>query len=115
MSKHSPRAALTVTTTAIAIALTPAGCGRSGPNPSNRATTTNDNSPPRQGEAAMSWLDTVGWIGSILLVLSPLQTSVTRLRRPNHAATIMLTGYNTIIGVPITAMNLALVAINSFV
>lgn len=63
----------------------------------------------------MSWLDTVGWIGSILLVLSPLRTSVTRLRRPNHAATIMLTGYNTIIGVPITAMNLALVAINSFV
>ncbi|MDO8120897.1 hypothetical protein Q6346_06160 [Isoptericola sp. b490] len=61
----------------------------------------------------MPWLETIGWAGSALLVLSLVQTRVMRLRVLNTVACGVLIGYNAALGVwPMVAMNVVLVLIN---
>ena len=61
----------------------------------------------------MAWVEAIGWIGSVLLVVSLLQTRVLRLRVLNTVAALVLVAYNSIIGVwPMVAMNVAIVVIN---
>ena len=61
----------------------------------------------------MAWVEAIGWIGSVLLVVSLLQTRVLRLRVLNTVAALVLVAYNAIIGVwPMVAMNVAIVVIN---
>ena len=63
----------------------------------------------------MSWLDALGWFGSALLVFSLLQTRVLRLRILNTVACVILTAFNSLVGVwPMVAMNVVLAAINLF-
>jgi hypothetical protein len=58
-------------------------------------------------------VEAIGWIGSVLLVVSLLQTRVLRLRVLNTVAGIVLVAYNAIIEVwPMVAMNVAIVIIN---
>ncbi len=58
-------------------------------------------------------MEAIGWIGSVLLVVSLLQTRVLRLRVLNTVAGIVLVAYNAIIEVwPMVAMNVAIVIIN---
>lgn len=61
----------------------------------------------------MPILEIIGWFGSVLLVVSLLQTRVMRLRVLNSAASAVLVGYNAALGVwPMVAMNAVLVCIN---
>ncbi len=61
----------------------------------------------------MAWVEAIGWIGSVLLVISLLQTRVLRLRVLNTVAGVVLIVYNGIIEVwPMVAMNVAIVIIN---
>jgi hypothetical protein len=61
----------------------------------------------------MSWLDAVGWIGSVLLVVSVMQARVLRFRVLNLLACVVLTGFNAALGIwPMVAMNIALTLIN---
>jgi hypothetical protein len=61
----------------------------------------------------MPILEIIGWFGSVLLVVSLLQTRVMRLRVLNSAASAVLVGYNAALGVwPMVAMNAVLVVIN---
>jgi hypothetical protein len=61
----------------------------------------------------MAWVEAIGWIGSVLLVVSLLQTRVLRLRVLNTVAALVLVAYNAIIEVwPMVAMNVAIVVIN---
>jgi len=61
----------------------------------------------------VAWVEAIGWIGSVLLVVSLLQTRVLRLRVLNTVAALVLVAYNSIIGVwPMVAMNVAIVVIN---
>lgn len=63
----------------------------------------------------MGWLDVIGWLGSALLVYSVMQARVLRFRVLNLAACLVLTGYNAALEIwPMVAMNLALLAINSW-
>lgn len=56
----------------------------------------------------------IGWGGSALLVVSILQSDVTRLRILNLASCVLLVAYNSAIAVwPMAAMNLALLVINA--
>lgn len=59
-------------------------------------------------------LAVVGWGGSALLVISILQSDLTRLRILNLASCVILVGYNAAIAVwPMAAMNAALLVINA--
>lgn len=61
----------------------------------------------------MAWVEAIGWIGSVLLVTSLLQTRVLRLRVLNSVAGVILVVYNGIIEVwPMVAVNAAIVVIN---
>ena len=61
-------------------------------------------------------LEIVGWAGSVLLVVSVLQTRVMRFRVLNAGASAVLLGYNAAIEVwPMVGMNLVLVGINIWV
>jgi hypothetical protein len=61
----------------------------------------------------MSWWDAVGWIGSVLLVVSVMQARVLRFRVLNLLACVVLTGFNAALGIwPMVAMNIALTLIN---
>jgi hypothetical protein len=61
----------------------------------------------------VAWVEAIGWIGSVLLVVSLLQTRVLRLRVLNTVAALVLVAYNAIIEVwPMVAMNVAIVVIN---
>jgi hypothetical protein len=61
----------------------------------------------------VAWVEAIGWIGSVLLVVSLLQTRVLRLRVLNTVAAIVLVAYNAVIEVwPMVAMNIAIVVIN---
>jgi hypothetical protein len=61
----------------------------------------------------VAWVEAIGWIGSVLLVVSLLQTRVLRLRVLNTVAGVVLIFYNAIIEVwPMVAMNVAIVIIN---
>lgn len=61
----------------------------------------------------MVWVEVVGWVGSVLLVASLLQTRVLRLRILNTFAAAVLVAYNAVISVwPMVAMNAAIIVIN---
>lgn len=61
------------------------------------------------------WFDILGWTGSLLLVISILQTRIDRLRWLNLAACAVLIVYNAwLVSWPMVAMNAALVAINLY-
>lgn len=63
----------------------------------------------------MSWLDAMGWFGSALLIVSIMQARVLRFRVLNTAACLILTLFNALLGIwPMVAMNVALVAINTW-
>ena len=62
---------------------------------------------------AEHWLDLLGWLGSVLLVVSLLQTRVLRFRVLNLAACLSLVVFNALIEVwPMVGMNLATSTIN---
>ncbi|NTW38815.1 MAG: YgjV family protein [Cellulomonadaceae bacterium] len=64
----------------------------------------------------MPLLELVGWAGSIVLVVSLLQTRVMRFRVLNTISCVVLTGYNAAVGVwPMVGMNVVLVGINLWV
>jgi hypothetical protein len=59
------------------------------------------------------WVEVVGWAGSVLLIVSLLQTRLLRLRVLNTVAAAVLVVYNAVIEVwPMVAMNLAIIGIN---
>lgn len=61
----------------------------------------------------MTWLDAIGWIGSVLLIWSLALANVLRFRLLNLLASLVLTGFNAAIEVwPMVAMNAAIVVIN---
>ena len=60
-------------------------------------------------------LEAIGWIGSILVVVSLTQARVLRFRWMNFAGSVVATGYNAVIGVwPFAAMNLAIAVIDIY-
>ena len=60
-------------------------------------------------------LEAIGWIGSILVVVSLTQARVLRFRWMNFAGSVVATGYNAVIGVwPFAAMNLAIAIIDIY-
>jgi len=60
-------------------------------------------------------LEAIGWIGSILVVVSLTQSQVLRFRWMNLVGSIVATAYNGIIGVwPFAAMNAAIAIINVY-
>ncbi len=60
-------------------------------------------------------LEAIGWIGSILVVVSLTQARVLRFRWMNLAGSVAATGYNAIIGVwPFAAMNAAIAIIDIY-
>jgi hypothetical protein len=63
----------------------------------------------------VSWLELVGWGGSVLLVWSLLQTRLLRLRVLNLAGSLVLIGYNAAVGVwPMVGLNVTLAGINTW-
>jgi hypothetical protein len=61
----------------------------------------------------MTWLDTLGWAGSALLVYSVMQARVLRFRVLNLTACVVLTVFNGLLEIwPMVGMNIALAAIN---
>jgi hypothetical protein len=61
----------------------------------------------------MVWVEVVGWAGSVLLIISLVQTRLLRLRVLNTLAAGVLVLYNAVIGVwPMVAMNIAIIGIN---
>lgn len=61
----------------------------------------------------MSWLDLLGWCGSVVLVLSLLQARVLRFRIINLVGTAILLVFNALISVwPMVGMNAVLLSIN---
>jgi hypothetical protein len=59
------------------------------------------------------WFDTVGWVGSALLVWSLLQGRILRLRAINLVGCAVLIGYNAVLRVwPMVGLNVVLVAVN---
>ncbi|WP_431246575.1 hypothetical protein [Leifsonia xyli] len=62
----------------------------------------------------MIWLQAVGWAGSVLLVVSLLQSRMLVLRWLNLAASVLLVGFNAALGVwPMVAMNAAVCVIDA--
>ncbi|HEX6076481.1 MAG TPA: hypothetical protein VFZ32_14610 [Micromonosporaceae bacterium] len=62
----------------------------------------------------MDWLTLLGWGGSVLVVVSLLQTRILRLRLLNLAGSVVLTGFNAAIGVwPMVGLNLVLSVVNT--
>lgn len=62
---------------------------------------------------ADNWLNLFGWAGSVLLIVSLLQTRVLRFRVLNLAACLSLVVFNALVGVwPMVGMNVATSAIN---
>jgi hypothetical protein len=58
-------------------------------------------------------LESVGWAGSALVVWSLLQSRILRLRWLNLAGSLVLTGFNAVLGVwPMVGLNAALAVIN---
>lgn len=61
----------------------------------------------------MPWVEVIGWTGSVMLIVSLLQTRVLRLRVLNTMAAVVLVVYNALIMVwPMVTMNAAIVVIN---
>lgn len=60
-------------------------------------------------------IDLIGWLGGALLVVSIIQSRISRLRTMNLIASLILTAYNAIVGVwPMVAMNGLVAAINVY-
>lgn len=60
-------------------------------------------------------LETVGWIGSALIVLSLMQARVLRFRWMNMAGSIVATVYNAVLGIwPFAAMNAVIAVISAY-
>ncbi len=60
-----------------------------------------------------NWLNLFGWAGSVLLIVSLLQTRVLRFRVLNLAACLSLVVFNSLVGVwPMVGMNIATSLIN---
>lgn len=63
----------------------------------------------------MPWLEIIGWVGSILVVVSLMQARVLRFRWLNFIGAIIATGYNAVIEVwPFAAMNGAIAIIDAY-
>ncbi|HEX6686592.1 MAG TPA: hypothetical protein VF062_27720 [Candidatus Limnocylindrales bacterium] len=63
----------------------------------------------------MSWLDALGWAGSVVLVWSLLQARILRLRVLNLIGSLILLVFNALIEVwPMVALNTVLAGINIF-
>ncbi|QAY62943.1 hypothetical protein ET495_06465 [Xylanimonas allomyrinae] len=61
------------------------------------------------------WLEAIGWIGSVLVVLSLTQARVLRFRWLNLAGSVIATVYNAVVGIwPFVAMNGAIALINVY-
>lgn len=61
----------------------------------------------------MLWLEVLGWFGSAVLVYSLTQTRVLRFRVLNLVASVLLVGYNAVLGIwPMVAMNAVIAGIN---
>jgi hypothetical protein len=71
---------------------------------------------PGREEAVVALVEAIGWIGSVVLIVSLMQTRVMRFRVLNAVSCVVLVVYNGIIQVwPMVAMNVVLVGINVFV
>src|SRR3954471_12621753 len=54
----------------------------------------------------MVWLEIVGWVGSLLVIVSLTQARVLRFRVLNLAGAVIATAYNAIVGIwPFAVMN----------
>lgn len=63
----------------------------------------------------MPWLEIIGWVGSILVVVSLMQARVLRFRWLNFVGAVIATGYNAVIEVwPFAAMNGAIAIIDAY-
>jgi GNAT superfamily N-acetyltransferase len=63
----------------------------------------------------MNWLEVIGWIGSILVVVSLMQARVLRFRVLNLTGAVLATAYNLAIEVwPFAAMNGAIAIIDVY-
>jgi hypothetical protein len=63
----------------------------------------------------MPWLEIIGWVGSAVLVWSLAQARVLRFRVLNFIASVVLTGYNAVIGVwPMVAVNAVIAVIDAY-
>lgn len=63
----------------------------------------------------MTWVDALGWISSLLLIISLMQGGMWRFRLLNFVASVGLVAFNSLLGVwPNVALNLAGAAINAY-
>lgn len=63
----------------------------------------------------MVWLEVVGWLGSVLVVLSLTLAGVWRFRVLNLVGALLATGYNAALGIwPFAAMNGAIAVIDLY-
>jgi hypothetical protein len=63
----------------------------------------------------MVWLEVVGWLGSVLVVLSLMLAGVWRFRVLNLLGAVIATGYNAVLGIwPFAAMNGAIAIIDVY-
>jgi hypothetical protein len=63
----------------------------------------------------MLWLEVVGWVGSVLVVLSLMLAGVWRFRVLNLTGALIATGYNAVLGIwPFAAMNAAISVIDVY-
>jgi hypothetical protein len=63
----------------------------------------------------MVWLEVVGWLGSVLVVLSLMLAGVWRFRVLNLLGALIATGYNAVLGIwPFAAMNGAIAIIDVY-
>jgi len=63
----------------------------------------------------MVWLEVVGWLGSVLVVLSLMLAGVWRFRVLNLVGAVIATGYNAALGIwPFAAMNGAIAVIDVY-
>ena len=63
----------------------------------------------------MVWLEVVGWLGSVLVVLSLTLAGVWRFRVLNLVGAVLATGYNAALGIwPFAAMNGAIALIDLY-
>jgi len=70
---------------------------------------------PRVGCARMSAVDIFGWLGTIVLVVSLLQSRMLRLRIINLIAALMLIAFNAMVEVwPMVGMNVAVALIDLY-
>jgi hypothetical protein len=63
----------------------------------------------------MPVLEIIGWVGSVLVVVSLMQARVLRFRWLNFAGSVIATAYNTVVGIwPFAAMNGVIAVIDAY-